>query len=512
MPAQMWFGNERRMQWVPAPATGMQASNIGTVESMTLDNGRASVKRSMQTHKVFPVEFPVQDASQATGLDVFNRYASGLYGSVNEYPLFFADPMHYDQNLFPANWAAPGLFKYGWASIAPRTPRTYYNFAQNPSVEVAATWYSAVAGTGGTASGARFNAGSSAASGQHVYRVTWSVATSAVSGGINYIDTPINANQPYGYRGYVRANKIQRVQITMRYRNAADADVGNAVSSQVVLAANTLTLIEIAQNTAPATATTVDIEVRAVTGTSGANWAASDWLQLDGQLIYEGTAGDRGSYFDGDTSGAAWLGTRHASVSVIYVSTPAVTISSTAANSYDLPPDQATFDIVAAPNAYPTHNMAQGDVPYALIPIPPGYTLWLGASGSATGTAVVRVHAFNSPGNPASPALSNTLTLLSSTGAVRLNASYSGSSYQYVKVFLQRTSSVASTITLSAMMAQLWPTGYTPPLSTTGGNFIAGQGHRGLKFADDAIVESYVMANRHLKGLSTTLIEAQDRG
>jgi hypothetical protein len=62
------------------------------------------------------------------------------------------------------------------------------------------------------------------------------------------------------------------------------------------------------------------------------------------------------------------------------------------------------------------------------------------------------------------------------------------------------------------MMAQLWPTGFTPPLSTTGGNFIAGQGHRGLKFADDAVVESYVMVNRHLKGLSTTLVEAQDGG
>jgi hypothetical protein len=64
-------------------------------------------------------------------------------------------------------------------------------------------------------------------------------------------------------------------------------------------------------------------------------------------------------------------------------------------------------------------------------------------------------------------------------------------------------------------MAQLWPIGVSPVLT---GNFIEGKGHRGLKFADDAAVESYVLVDPtrnvpvHYKALSTRLVEAQDRG
>lgn len=510
MPKQMWFGNERRFQWVPCPATGMEVAHAGVSQDMLYQSGRIGLTRSMQTHQEFNMDFPVQDASGATGLDVFARYASGLYGNTDDYPLFFADPMNYDRNLLPANFAAPGLFEQGWAAIADRSPRQYINLASNPSVEVNSTGWTTTAGTSGTASGARFNAGTAAAAGQYTYRVSWTVATSAVSGGGNYTGIAAEAGIYYGTMIHVRSSKIQRVQVTMRYRNSGGTSVGTATSTQTVLAANTTTRIDVDPNLAPANTATMDIEVAAVTGTSGVNWANGDTLQLDGLFVYRGTTGSPGYYFDGASPGASWAGDAHASTSRLFIGVQPVTIGDTPANSYDLPARQATFNIISAANAYPTRDLQFGEVPYALIPIPPGYTLWLGACGSATGTAVVRVHAFNSPGNPASPALSNTLTLLSSTGAVRLNASYSGASYQYVKVFLQRTSTAASTITLSSMMAQLWPTGTTPPLSTTGGSFIDGSGHRGLKFADGATVESYIMADRHLKGLSTRLYEAQD--
>lgn len=128
---------------------------------------------------------------------------------------------------------------------------------------------------------------------------------------------------------------------------------------------------------------------------------------------------------------------------------------------------------------------------------------------------MVKVDLFNSPGNPVAPAATSNLTLLSSSGSTRMNASFSGASYQYAKVYITRTSAAVSTITLSSMMAQLWPIGVTP---VTTGNFIEGKGHRGLKFADTATTESYVLVdpNRnipvHYKGLSTTLVEAQDKG
>jgi hypothetical protein len=512
MPKQMWFGNEQRFQWVPAPASGMSVGNVGYAEAIDYQNGRKGIYRSMQTHKEYSLEFPVQEASGATGLDVFNRYASGLYGNGNDYPIFFADLMHYDQNLFAAGWAAPGLYAQGWSTIVQDTPVLLRNFAINPSVETNATGYVAVAGTSGTASGARTSSGPQV-SGTWSYRVTWTVATSAVSGGADYDGTPVSPGISYDYMTYVTTSKTQRVQVTVRYRNSSGADVGTATSSQTVLSASTPVKFTVTNSVAPATAATVDIEARAVSGTSGANWANTDWLSLDATVISFSSASPA-TYFDGSTPGADWAGTAHASASFLYVPRGIPTIAATS-NAYSLPSLQATFNVTSTPNAYPTYNNALGEIPYALIPIPPGYTLHMGASGSATGTAQVRVDLFTAPGNPASPAASTTLTLLSSTGSTRLNASWSGSSYQYAKVYIRRTDTSASTITLSAMMAQLWPTGTSPTLT---GNFIAGQGHRGLKFADSASVESYVIVDPyrnvpiHYKGLSTSLIEAQDKG
>lgn len=513
MPKQMWFGNEQRFQWVAAPATGMNAVNVGYSEELDYQQGRKGVYRSMQTHKEYNMEFPVQEATGSTGLDVFSRYANGLYGDCDDYPIFFADPMHYDTNLFPAGWAAPGLFARGWAPIVYDTPTLYRNLAKNPSVETNATGYTATAGTSGTASGARTSSGPQV-SGSWSYRVTWTVATSAVSGGANYTGTSVTAGTQYDYSTYVTSSKTQRVLMTIRYRNGVGTSISTATGTQTVLSANTPALLTVSLSTAPTGTATVDIEVAAVSGTSGANWANGDWLSLDATMITVSYA-TPSSYFDGSSPGADWSGTANASESLLFVTRTVPTIEATPSNAYSMPSVRAVYAVNSIPNAYPTHNNAFGEIPYALIPIPPGYTLHMGVSGSATGSAQVVVHGFVAPGNPASPAVTTVLTLLSDTASTRMNASWNGSSYQYVKVFIRRTSSAASTITLTAMSAQLWPTGYSPTLT---GNFIAGQGHRGLKFADNATVESYVMVDRdrnvpvHYKGMSTRLIEAQDKG
>lgn len=508
MPTQMWFGNERRFQWVPCPKTGMQVDRNALVREQDFDDARKGLRRTHQYHQSFGLEFPVQDASGATGLDVFSQYASGAYGSLNDYPIFFADPMNYDRNLFPPNWAAPGLIERGWGSICENGPRVHTNWAVNPSVEVDASNWSVISGTGGTASGARTT--STPYHGVGSYRATWSVATTAISGGIRSTGNTAAPGTTYGARLQVRSSKIQTVVAVIRFRNSAGGSI-SGWSFTYALAANTWTIVITPTILAPAGTVSIDIEVTATTG--GSNWAIGDTLAGDALYIYSSDNMVVANYFDGDSNGAFWLGTPENSVSRMYATGVKPTFSDTPANSYSLPQRQATFTVTNDIDGYPTLRGDErfGDVPYALIPIPPGYTLHMGATGSATGTAHVRVHAFNSPGNPASPALSSQLTLLSSTGATRMNASWSGSSYQYVKVFLARTAYTAAgdTITLSSMMAQLWPTGTSPTLT---GNFIPGQGHRGLKFADSAIAEQYVMTNRHLKGLSTRLVEAQDRG
>lgn len=511
MPKQMWFGNEKRFQWVPAPSTMMGVSSVGTGDSLEYQNGRIGITRTMQTHKVYDMEFPIQEASGLTGLDVFQKFASGFYGDCDTYPLFFADPMNYDQNLFPPHWASPGLFARGWAGIVESSGKLYNNLALNPSVEVNTNGYSANAGTGGVVTTARTSAGPQVG-GVWSYRVTWTTATTAVGGGIDYTGTPVQKSTNYDFWIHVTTSVAQRVQVTIRWRDGGGVSLGTVTGTQTVLAANTATKLSVLGATSHANAVTADIEVRAVSGTSGVNWAVGNWMQADAVMInftnYAPT-----TYFDGDTPGAGWAGVPHASRSYKYTDRVVPTITDTPANTYNLPPVRATYNVTTVANAYPGQSTIE--IPYAIIPIPPGYTLWLGATGSATGTAQVAVYLYNTPASFGSPAGTAALTLLSESGATRLNASFSGTSYQYAKVFIRRTSLVASTITLSSMIAQLWPTGYTP---VTTGNFIEGKGHRGLKFAAEPTVESYVIVdpNRnipiHYKGMSTQLIEAQDRG
>lgn len=137
------------------------------------------------------------------------------------------------------------------------------------------------------------------------------------------------------------------------------------------------------------------------------------------------------------------------------------------------------------------------------IAIPPTHTLYLGASGSATGTAAVRVRPINANGSYASVA---SLTLLSATGATRMNATYSGATYSAVEVFITRTSTADSTLTLTSMMAQLYRTGLSPSLPTS---HIAGAGTTGMEFVDDAVVEEYTYMFPPRKGISTTLMEVE---
>lgn len=514
MASQMWFGNENRFQWVPVPSTGMQVSNVGYHDSLGYQSGRKGIVRSMQTHKEYEVDFPVQEASGLTGLDVFNRYASGYYGDCDSYPIFFADPFAYDQNLFPMGWSAPGLYARGWSSIGPWVARSYLNLATNPSVEVDATNYQATAGTGGTASGARQTSGP-LASGMYSYRVTWTVATSSVSGGADYLNIPVNEGTMYDFRTHVVSSKTQRVLMTVRWRNAADASISTMPGTQTVLGAVALTQLSVPGIIAPAGAVTADIEVRAVTGTSGVNWANGDWLAIDGVWAGQSNRVPPIFYFDGDTPGAGWIGTRHNSTSFMYVGRENPTVTDTPANSFQLPQKQATFNITSPVNAVPTVNNQYGEIPYAIIPVPPGYTLHMGATGSATGSARVVVEEYKPSVTPLVPVTTTALTLLSSTGSTRLNTVFSSMTCEYVKVYLQRTTDVTSTITISSMVAQLWPTGYSPTLT---GNFIEGKGHRGLKFDDDANVESYQIVDRnrnipiHYTGMSTRLSEAQDKG
>jgi hypothetical protein len=172
------------------------------------------------------------------------------------------------------------------------------------------------------------------------------------------------------------------------------------------------------------------------------------------------------------------------------------TFSSTASNTRNQPPRSATWSVTGAANVVPAK--ANG---VAYIPIPPTHTLNIGASGSKTGDAVLRVVPINTNGTNGTAV---NLTLLDPTAATRMNATFAGSSFQAVQVYITRTSTSASTITLASLMAQLYKTGTSPVLPS---NHMFGEGHTGLSFADEAVVENYVYIDPPRKGMNTTLVE-----
>jgi hypothetical protein len=178
----------------------------------------------------------------------------------------------------------------------------------------------------------------------------------------------------------------------------------------------------------------------------------------------------------------------------IYDVTPS--FSATSTNVYSQPIRKATWSVTTAANAVPTQANS-----VAIIPIPPTHTLNIGASGTKTGTAVVRVVPLNTDGTDATAV---DLTLLDPTASTRMNATFAGSSYQAVKVYITRTTADASTITLTSMMAQLYKTGTSPVLPIS---HLPGEGHTGLTFTDEARVENYVYIDPPRKGMATTLLE-----
>lgn len=173
--------------------------------------------------------------------------------------------------------------------------------------------------------------------------------------------------------------------------------------------------------------------------------------------------------------------------------------ASVSANSYDQPLRKATWAVTRTASTNPAYQSSS-----VVIPIPIGMTLWLGVSGATTGTGAHHVVATNLSTGVTT---ASNLTSLSDTSSTRLNQSFPASQFDYVEVFNDwRTSSAASTVTVTSRLAQLWPTGVTPPLS---GNHIPGDGQTGLRFAGETYSHEYrewYGADRYT-GVSFELVE-----
>ena len=167
------------------------------------------------------------------------------------------------------------------------------------------------------------------------------------------------------------------------------------------------------------------------------------------------------------------------------------TFSNTGANVYGKPSRKATWTIDSAANA------VFGKAFTFLIP--PTHTLWLGGSGAVTGTGVLRVL-------PAGGAAS-TIALSTDAAAPAFTTSVLGSAASSATVYLARTSTAASTATLTALWAQILPTGQTPVIT----RHLPGHGTTGLRFRGKVLPEQYISAatGQKLIGMSVSLAEVE---
>ena len=217
------------------------------------------------------------------------------------------------------------------------------NRATNPNVASTATGYSAFAGTGGTASGARQNtAGWDGNLG--FYRVTWTVATTAVGGGMVYLQSGgIVQLTEYTSSIYVKPSVTQVMRVSAVYRDAANVNIGTTTfGSNVTCPAGEWTRLSVTATSPAGAVDRVALTVTATTGSS--NWAIGATLDADAVLIE--ISPTVGSYFDGsytDSAGVlyAWTGAANSSNSTAdtYVPTLALTVH------YDAPTDRIDIDI-----------------------------------------------------------------------------------------------------------------------------------------------------------------------
>lgn len=153
-------------------------------------------------------------------------------------------------------------------------------------------------------------------------------------------------------------------------------------------------------------------------------------------------------------------------------------------------------------NGYPyltaTYNLTADSVLHDVwIPIPPGYSLWVGAHGTATGTAGVSLTPTTGPRTAAGAV---GVPLLSVSSTTRVNTQITGNSYTGAFISLNGV----GTINLSGLMAQVLPNDTAPQP----GGFISGQGHSGCSFIEEPTLTNYSVGIDKV-GISANLIETE---
>lgn len=173
------------------------------------------------------------------------------------------------------------------------------------------------------------------------------------------------------------------------------------------------------------------------------------------------------------------------------------TFSDTLPSIYQFPLRQARYSVTGSVGDLPTRPNSV----HSFI-IPPGHKLCVGATGARTGSGVVRVSGLNAAGIRmfAADIIPSVVT-----NGPTFSVEISGDDYPSAQVYLTRTAISLSSVTLSALRAQIIPIGETPVAD----RHKPGQGHMGLKMRSGSRVDTYVQAGRKLVSASLSLAEVE---
>lgn len=133
MPGSSTTTRNAKMQFVPTPDTGMDASYQGHYDTLLFENGGADVVSSAGSHRVYDMDWNLREAKGAQGLDIIKHYSQRFFGPGL---LYWADPMEFQGNMMPPSWASPGLIEEGWPNIytaAPIFANTAANIRNQPA-------------------------------------------------------------------------------------------------------------------------------------------------------------------------------------------------------------------------------------------------------------------------------------------------------------------------------------------------------------------------------------------
>lgn len=205
-------------------------------------------------------------------------------------------------------------------SVTTRTQRV-----TNPGLAFSTNTYAAVAGTGGT-NILNYNVGPGGMQRDAFGRISWSVATTAVSGGGTLTQTGLSASTTYAMQVWLRPSKTQTMRLVASFRNSSNTVINTVTGSGMQITANDYSPVQVT-GTSGAGVDRVVLTYEATTG--GSNWASGDTLDIGGAMIMTGTT--YFDYFDGETpSGGgmtfAWSGTPDASNSIATVYTPVLAL------------------------------------------------------------------------------------------------------------------------------------------------------------------------------------------